>query len=262
MARMIVLSLLVVTVLATPAQESGRADDSPLKRPVEFFESNDEPAPAAILRFGRENSIPVGLIITDQLCSSRTTALRVDHAPAEAVIAMFAQAVPQYGWAVEEGAVVFAPNDIPEPVARLLAVVPPPYRIAEDTLQGQLAWAWMDIRAALRPWEGTGFSVLSTPNSVRWPSLAVRGITVRQLLRRLVARKKGGAWLLFPFADFDKVANDRPIWVLDYADTPNIELITSACAGGKGGQITSPPLARPGIRALREDARRFRPRRA
>jgi hypothetical protein len=255
MIALIVLSVATMMVLATPAQESGRADDSPLKRPVEFFESNDEPALDAILRFGRENSIPVGLIVTEQLCSSRTATLRVDHAPAEAVIAMFAQALPQYGWAVEEGAVVFAPNDMPEPVAKLLAVVPPPYRIAEDTLQGQLAWAWMDIRAALRPWEGTGFSVLSSPNSVRWPALAVRGITVRQLLSRLVARNKGGAWLLLPFADFDKIADDRPIWVLDYAETPNIERIRSVCAGGKSGQFTSPPLPPPGIRALREAVR-------
>ena len=210
-----------------------RADDSPLKRPVEAFYSNDEPALSTILRFGRENNIALGLVVGDQLCSTTITAFRVEHATVEVVLRTFGQKLPSYRWDVENGAVVFAPDNIPEPVAKFLAVVPPPYVIAADTLQGQAALAWMDIRAALRPQEGTAFSVLSSPQSVKWPVLAVRDVTVRELLNRLVARNKGGAWVVFPFRDLDAAADHRPFWLLDYTENVPIQAGLPPCGGSQ-----------------------------
>lgn len=220
-------------VLVLRGPEPVRADDCPLKRPVGAFYSNDEPALSAILRFGRENNIALGLVVGDQLCSTTITGFRVEHATAEVVFKRFGQMLPSYHWDVEDGAVVLAPDNIPKPVARFLAVVPPPYVIAADTLQGQAAWAWMDIRAALRPREGTAFSVLSSPRSVRWPALAVRDVTVRQLLNRLVARNKGSAWVVFPFRNFDRAADHRPFWLLDYSENLPIQTAILSCVGSQ-----------------------------
>ena len=122
--RIIALSTFTgVLVLRGP--EPVRADDSPLKRPVEAFYSNDEPALSAILRFGREHNIALGLVVGDQLCSTTITGFRVEHATVEVVLKTFGKMLPSYHWDVENGAVVIAPDNIPEPVARFLAVVPP-----------------------------------------------------------------------------------------------------------------------------------------
>ena len=226
----------LASVLTVGGPAPARADDSALNIPVAAFYSNDEPALQAILRFGRENNIPLGVVVGDQLCSTTITGFTVEHATAEAVFKRFVERLPSYRWDLEDHAVVFAPANISEPATKFLAVVPPPYVIQEDTLQGQAAWAWMDIRAALRPREGTALDILSSPRSDRWPALALRDLTVRQVLNRLVARKKGGAWVLVPFRDFDKAAGHRPFWVLDYAGKPSDQEARSSCAGDSGGR--------------------------
>ena len=207
-----------------------RADESLLKRPVEAFESNGEPALIAILRFGRENHIPFGVVVSAPLCQAKITGLKIEKSSAEVALRKLSEKLPSYGWDVEESVVVVAPTDIAKPVARFLAVVPPEYKIAEDTAQAQLAWAWMNIRAALRPQEGTAFDILTATESVKWPALTVRDITVRQLLNRLVARDKGGAWLIYPFPDFEKVADRRPIQVLDYTEELPVKWEMTLCA--------------------------------
>lgn len=207
--------------------------DSLLNRSVAAYYSNDEAALQAILRFGSDSHIPLGLVVDDQLCSTVISGIKIEHASAEAVIREFAKRLPSYHWDVEDQAVVFVPNSVSEGVARFLTVMPPPYTVSEDVLQGQAVWAWMDIRAALRPREGTAFNILSSVDSEKWPALALRDMTVRQVLNRLVARKGGGAWVLIPFRDFDKVADHRPFWVLDYSDKLSAQTAGQYCSGGQ-----------------------------
>jgi hypothetical protein len=87
----------------------------------------------------------------------------------------------------------------------------------------------MNIKAVLRPEEGTAFSILSSPKSEKWPALALSNVTIQQALNSLVARKAGGAWILLPFEDLGKVADRRPFWVMSYSDDMP-QQITSWCS--------------------------------
>jgi len=98
--------------------------------------------------------------------------------------------------------------------------------IPEDTLQTQVVFAWMNIRSSLRPNEGTAFDILSSPQSVKWPSLALNNLNVE--LDHLITRKRGGVWILFFFDDLDKAVDNSPFGVMGYSDDPRDR--TSPCS--------------------------------
>ena len=128
------LSSLVAAVSVLGLAQPLPAGYSPLKRPVQAFSSDHEPALAAILRFGKESKTALGVIVDDQLCCTTTAALRIPETTAEAAAAKLAHVLPSYHFDAEDGVIVFAPEKMPAPVTRFLAVVPPEYCIAEDGL--------------------------------------------------------------------------------------------------------------------------------
>jgi hypothetical protein len=230
-----VCGLIFATILVATSSMLGWAhphppgtDDSFLDRAVAPFYSNDEHAFEAILRFGRENNIPLGVVVGDQLCSTVLSDFRTERAPARKVLDELAKNLPSYHWKLEDQVVVFTPDKLPEATLQFLAMEPHPYAIPEETLQGQTAYAWMNIRAVLKPQEGTAFNFLSSPRSEKWPALALSNMTIEQILDRLVARKTGGVWILLPFKDLSKVSDSRPFWVMGYADT-GFEQLRSGC---------------------------------
>jgi len=195
-----------------------RSDDSALDRVVAPFSSDHEPAFEAILRFGRENNIPLGVIVGNQFCSTVLIDFRTQRASVRSVLEELAKKLPSYHWTLEDNVVVFAPDHIPEATDQFLAVEPPTYAIPEETLQGQALYAWMNIRAVLRPEEGTAVNILSSSKPEKWPALTLNHLTIRQILDRLVARGTGGVWILLPFKDLAKVADHRPFSVMGYSD--------------------------------------------
>ena len=230
-----VCGLIRATILVAASSMLGWAyphppetDDSFLDRAIAPFYSNHEHAFDAILRFGRENNIPLGVVVSDQLCSTVLSDFRTEHAPARKVLDELAKNLPSYHWKLEDQVVVFAPDKLPEATLQFLAIEPHPYAIPEETLQGQTAYAWMNIRAVLKPQEGTAFNFLSSPRSEKWPALALSNITIEQILDRLVARKTGGVWILLPFKDLSQVSDYRPFSVMGYSDT-GFEQLRSGC---------------------------------
>jgi len=205
------------------------AQDPILAQSVKSFRSADESVFEAVLRFGRENHVPLGLVIRPRLCSIKTTHVNFQNASVQTVLQGLMKQLPSYNWNPEDGAVVLVPSELPAATAAFLQTKVPTYTIAEGTLQAQAAYSWLDIRASFRPAEGTAFSVLSSPESPRWPPLQVGDISVRQLFDQLVARKTGAAWILPEFADLAKAEETRPFSVGDYADI-GFERALDACA--------------------------------
>jgi hypothetical protein len=181
----------------------------------------------AMLRFGRENKIPIGLVFRDRLCSTRTGQLSIEHSSVRNALQELAKEVPSYSWKSEDDAVIFVPDDIPAATSTFLALSVSNYSIPEETLQAQVAYAWMDIMASLRPNEGTAVDILSSPEYVKWPSLAFKNLNVEQVLDHLIARKAGGVWILLPFDDLDKAADKRTFWVIGYSDDPQGQAASS-----------------------------------
>lgn len=195
------------------------AEDSILDRPVKFYSSN-ESAFDAILRFGRENKISIGLVFTHRLCSTRIGQLSIHTSSARNALQELAREIPSYSWKLEDDTVILVPDDIPAAISTFLALSVPNYSIPEETLQAQVLYAWMDIRSSLRPNEGTALNMLTSPKYVKWPSLTFNNLNVEQVLDHLIARKAGGVWILLPFDDLDKAGDKRPFWVIGYSDDP------------------------------------------
>jgi hypothetical protein len=196
------------------------AEDSILDRPVKSFYSSNESAFDAILRFGSENKIPIGLVFTHRLCSTRIRQLSIEHTSARIALQELAREVPSYSWKLDDDTAIFVPDDIPAATSTFLALRVSNYSISEETLQAQVVYVWMDIKSSLRPSEGTAFNILSSPKWVKWPSLTLNNLNVEQVLDHLIARKAGGIWILLSLDDLDKAADKRPFWVIGYSDDP------------------------------------------
>ena len=219
--------LLFATTLSLGAALDSGAQESLLSRTVPSFDSLNEPAVSAILRFGREADIPIGIVLNKRLCSAKFEELRIDHVPAKTALDQLSSALPAVNWSLEHGTVVFAAVDAPAAMAQFLSLAVNPYRVPEDTLQAQAAYEWLNIRASLRPNEGTAFSVLSSTEARKWPALNLGSTTVRETLDRLVGRNPGGAWILAPIKDIEKAAENRPFQLIDYSSPTDV---TSLCA--------------------------------
>jgi hypothetical protein len=183
---------------------------------------------AADRRYGLVNGVPLGLVIRPSLCSIKTTPLNFQNASVQTILHGLTKQLP-YNWTLEAGTVVLVPDDLSTATVAFLQARVPPYRIAEGTLQAQAAYSWLDIRASLRPAEGTASNVLSSPESPRWPPLQVGDIAVRELFDRLVARKTGAAWILPEIEDLARATETRPFSVSDYADS-RFEPAPDVCA--------------------------------
>lgn len=221
-----VRSLMCTILLPTAAVLSfcslwrSTAEDSILDRPVKSFYSSNESAFDAMLRFGRENKISIGLVFRDRLCSTRISQLSIEHTSARIALQELARQVSSYSWKLDDDTVILVPDGIPAATSTFLALSVPNYSIPEETLQAQALYTWMNIRSSLRPNEGTALSMLTSPKYVKWPSLTFNNLDVEQVLDHLIARKAGGVWILLPFDDLDKSADKRPFWVIGYSDDP------------------------------------------
>lgn len=212
--------LILLTVSPLSAGQTTSADESILKRMVPAFYSTDENIVNALLRFGRENKVSLGLILNRQICSTTTGLLKIEHTSVQSVVEELKTRMPSYSWNLEDEVVIFTPKEIPGATAGFLSLTVSPYSIGEDTLQAQAFYAWMNMRATLRPKEGTAFNILSSSKSAKWPPLVLGHVTIQQVLDRLVGRDGGGAWVLFPFENLAKVADHRPFLIASYASDP------------------------------------------
>jgi hypothetical protein len=228
--RLIVSIPLIIAALLAAVGHSSSADDVLLGREVARFSSANENIFDALLRFGRVNHVPMGLVLSLGPCSTVLSDVKIGHVSVQEALTRLTHEIPSYSWRLENGAVVIAPKDLPSATTMFLDTKVAPYRISQDTLQAQVAYAWMNIRATLRPNEGTAFNVLSTPQSPKWPALSVGNITVLELLNRLIARGSSAAWILVPSDDLQQIAASRPFWVVDYSSSGPQEHST-ACGG-------------------------------
>ena len=214
-----ILLLLASLVVFHGLDDASVPFSSVLGRHIPRFASIHESPTKAILRFGRENKIPLGLVVSPELCESEPVDLALEEVTVREVLDRLTKGVPSYTWHLQDGVVVFAPANRSPVTARFLSLRIAPYTIAKDTLEAQATYAWMNIRATLRPQEGTAFSILSSPDAVKYPELKLGAVSVEKMLNSLVGRNDGGAWILFPFSKFEELANSRPFEVAGYSNS-------------------------------------------
>jgi len=183
------LLLAAAAVFSFCFQLLSMADDSTLDRPVRSFYSSNENVYDAMLRFGRENNVPIWLVFRYRLCSTQIGQLSIEHTSARSVIQEFTREAPSYSFSWKTRLLFFFPMISPAATPSFLELRVPNYSIPEDTLQTQVVFAWMNIRSSLRPNEGTAFDILSSPQSVKWPSQALNNLNVE--LDHLITRKRG-----------------------------------------------------------------------
>jgi hypothetical protein len=218
----------VLAVLGLACAMHPAATDPVLNRSVPSFRSTNERVVPALLRFGRESHIPLGIVLSKRLCLASFTELRIEHASGGQALDQLAASMPSYGWHLGQGTADFTPSDMSPAIDQFLSLRVNPYSVPRDTLQAQAAYEWMNIKASLRPTEGTAFSVLSSADSTKWPALSLGPERVGEVLDRLVGRDPGGAWLLLPIDDLEKAADRLPLMFVDYSAK---DTMASPCTG-------------------------------
>jgi hypothetical protein len=81
----------------------------------------------------------------------------------------------------------------------------------------------MDVRAIVRPDQGTQLHYLRTLDDSVFPSLELANHRVEDILNALVTRQSYGAWVLYPLTnDLQKSAGDQQfVTLISYADGPS-----------------------------------------
>ena len=194
-AAFFILVSAVLSSAAAPAQHKDLALGS---RVIGHFESKGEPAIQAALRFGMENKIPLGLVLASSSLCETMTDFQSDNATVLDTLEGLASRMPQYAWSIEDGTAVLKPRVAPQSASTLLDMVIPHFAAPLGPLKEQRLYLWMDVRAILRPNEGTLLNFLTSEAEPKFPPLQLTNVSVEQILNRLVSRQPYAAWILQP----------------------------------------------------------------
>ena len=222
------LILLITVAFCCVASAQRRPPASYETTTVTLFESHGEPAIQAVLRFGMASRIPLGLILADDsLCRAQIDLRVVNQSAAKALDALVSR-LTGYVWTVRDGFVIVQPRELPQASLSVLNMVIPRFAAPEGPLKEQQLYLWMDIRAILRPEEGTLLNLVTSPREPKAAAIELRNASVEQILARLVSRAPIGAWVLFPVSeDLKRAAAHQLAILIQYGeDTKNIRTVT------------------------------------
>ena len=225
--RSIVVTLLVSAFIATGAVRIATAAQPPQE--LQPQATTHTSALQVILRLGKTAQQPVGIILGDNsLCRYGVNVSATKGAFPDSIDRILAQ-VPGYRWSLRDGVAIAQPSSLPPDTAKLLALTIPRYRAPRSTLVEHAAFLNMDIKAVLRPDEGTLGDILSSPDEAKTGPVELRDLTVEQILNYLVKQGKGGAWLLFPVPrDYRSAADRQFVQLVSYQD-PTGRLERASC---------------------------------
>jgi len=208
--------------------------NSPVEHRIHQLQINDRPALEAFLAAGSNAKVPVGLVLTDnQLCTSKVN-LTVQDEPAGNVFDALASQVPGYAWTTEHGVVLISPKELPQNTRRLLELAIPTFRTPSGTLVAQWFDLSMNVRAVLKPYEGTAIDMLEPSGALKRAPISLQNATVKEILDVMVSQPPVGAWVLFPVPqDFSAAADGQFAAVLSYSATTSVGRISCAAESPK-----------------------------
>lgn len=221
MKRFLIAVVAVGAYLAnTSAQSVTSTQDDKV---IERFDANNQVALQALLRFGFENRIPMGIVLNDRSLCETTIDFKSKNTRLRATLAALISKVPNYNWTIENGTVVLRPTAVMQDDLTLLDMMIPRFAAPAGPLKEQRLYLWMDVRAILRPDEGTILNSLSSEADIKYPPLRLTNMTVEQILNTLVSRPPYGAWILHPIANDlrQAVADSEYVTFLPYGEGPS-----------------------------------------
>lgn len=225
--RSIVVALLVSTFLTANAMRiatvaAGRSQG------LQPQAATHTSALQVILQLGQTAQQPVGVILgDDSLCRYTVNVSATKDGFPRLMDRVLVQA-PGYRWSLRDGVAIAQPNAPPPDTATLLALTIPRYRAPRSTMVEHTVFLNMDIRAVLRPKEGTLGDILSSPDEERTGPVELRDLSVEQILNYLVKQGKGGAWILFPVPKDYRKAGQQFAQLVSYKD-PTGRLERASC---------------------------------
>jgi hypothetical protein len=162
------------------------------------FKIQNRPVIEAILEAGAKARVPLGLILVDgRLCKDIANST-MEHATLMDVLNGLLEQLPDYKAEAGQDTILVTPKELPENTKKFLDLVVPVFRAPEGSLNDQLLYLSIDIRAVLKPSEGSVLDILKSPGSRVLPAVSLSNATVRQVLDILVLRPPRGEWILFP----------------------------------------------------------------
>jgi len=185
---------------------------------IESFDSNGMSIASSIVRFGVQTKIPLGIVISDDGACKTPLKFQAEHESAKDVLDHLAKAIG-YAWTFQNGVVVIHPREMSLEASQLLNTVIPRYAAPEAKLDAQRRFLWMDVRAVLRPGEGTIVNYATTSTDELLPAVDLHNIRLLDALNRTVSVKSGGEWILLPLPkDMREAADHSYIQMISYSN--------------------------------------------
>lgn len=203
----LVVQLLVNCGTLTPAQTDVSSDAYRIH--VAKFESHGETAIHALLRFGADARIPLGIVLTDERLCKATIDFAAEDQPAGSILDGLVKQINGYQWSAKDSVAVIEPSAMAPSTAQILSIILPRFAAPEGPIKAQQAYLWMFVKAIFKPSAGTIIHVVTSPQEHNFPAIDMGQVSLEHALNRLVSRNPVGAWVLFPVPDDISKATDH-----------------------------------------------------
>jgi hypothetical protein len=178
-----------------------------------------KPALSQLLEIGRQNHIPMGIVLADDgLCRASLSKLE-PQASVGQLMAKIEVELNGYTSELKDGVLHIGPTPTFSITAGFLNTSIPHFVTGPDTHQMMGVHLWMFIRAVLAPNEGSGFVGGESTNAEIVEGFETTDSTISQILDRIVATGGAAAWVLDARrSDLTSLSSVPPYQIRSYAD--------------------------------------------
>jgi hypothetical protein len=178
------------------AQATPRDVERKLAQHLVKFDNNGAPLIPTLLQLAAVYSLPMGIEKVTPKALNRPIRVRLRGGDVADVLTLAVRQVPDYAWAVEDGAIDIFGKRERSRSSNLLNFVLPSFEVHDQTLNATSNELRTTLVLEVLKPPGVGGDYLGSPELERKRiSFALRKATVRQLLNTMVALDEGAVWV-------------------------------------------------------------------
>ena len=197
MREFIIRSAILVLLAASAVLARAIDQHDPLSMTVKHFRAEKVPLLDALLSFAQEQHLPLGIEYIDLHAVSDQVSIDIGSATVSQVLDAILKRAPGYTWSIRDDVICISHSDVPVGGSNLLDRVLSDFSIPRMSVtRAALALdraLYMDLHQGTQGWAG---SYAGKFRDGRWTRYEMHGVTVRDVLNRIVRDAGDAAWVI------------------------------------------------------------------
>ena len=211
----------VLAILAGLSVAVGQNDKAESQQAF-TFSMKDMPLLPALLKFGSENHLPLGIILQpgDPLCRT-TKSVNLKDAQARQIIEGIVEG-SDYVAGNSGGVWVIMPRTVPAGSSYVLNIHMEQFGTMRTTVQGLGIILAGYVRAHLHPNEGYAGDILASSRAENIEPFTLHNVTIEEAANHIVNLAGKGLWILYPVPDNPRDTAARHLYIYGYEDDAEV----------------------------------------